>query len=182
MAEQYGPSTHYLLALFTVSFLSIGDSVADNQVSFFLFTKNWTASKEIYPNDTCYDLRNKNFEPNHPTKILVHGFVGITPGPEFRDIQEEYLKKIPMNVIDLNWKSLAAGKFISDYYPTAVRNVAYVGKCLAELINRLRECGATDIHVLGFSLGAHVAAVAAKYLKPYNISRITGLDPAGPLR
>lgn len=179
MCGHHGPSARGLiLTLFTAAFLGLGDFAEDEPVRFFLLTRNNSSSShEMSVNGLHFD--NRNFRPKYPTKISVHGFEGSAFGPQMQSVQEEYLKKGRINVIAMDWSSFAAGTSELDY-PTAVQNVAYVGKCLAELINKLRDYGATDIHVVAHSLGAHVAAAAAENLKPYNVSRITGLDPAGP--
>ena len=36
-----------------------------------------------------------------------------------------------------------------------------------------------DVHIIGHSMGAHIASYAANSLP--NLPRITGLDPAGPM-
>lgn len=94
------------------------------------------------------------------------------------DIRNEYLKKSEYNVISVDYRRLV----VAPCYLVAVRNLPHVGECLAQLIERMKELGASDIHVIGFSLGAHVPAFTANYLKPYKLPRITGLDPAGPTR
>lgn len=45
---------------------------------------------------------------------------------------------------------------------------------MAQLVNRIREAGTEDIHVIGFSLGAHVANYLANNLRPYKLPRISG--------
>lgn len=61
----------------------------------------------------------------------------------------EYLRNQNMNVFAVDWSNLAQ----SPCYPGAVWNSRFVGKCSAQLVERIRELGATDIHVIGFSLG-----------------------------
>lgn len=67
-------------------------------------------------------------------------------------------------------------------YPAAVHNTKHVGMCVAQLVMRIRESGNDDIHLIGFSLGAHVTNYVSTTLRSdFLIPRISGLDPAMPL-
>lgn len=60
--------------------------------------------------------------------------------------------------------------------------VSQVGEYVAAFIEFLgseTELSYNDIHILGHSLGAHVAGYIGNYVQK-KIGRITGLDPAGP--
>jgi hypothetical protein len=75
------------------------------------------------------------------------------------------------NVICVDWE---AGALIPNYVRAAA-NTRLVGKQLSMLLEGLnKHLGLPfhNIHVIGFSLGAHVAGFAGAELK--NLSRITG--------
>lgn len=79
-------------------------------------------------------------------------------------------------MICVDWE---AGAALPNYVRAAV-NTRLVGKQLSLFVSALgSNHGARneDVHLIGFSLGAHVAGFAGSELK--NLSRITGLDPAG---
>ncbi|KZC04270.1 Lipase member H-A [Dufourea novaeangliae] len=150
----------------------------DREVTFFLYTKrNPETSQQILVDDTGSNLLETNFVPSNPTKIVIHGYDSDMQLTYLVDVRMEYLKTYDYNVIAVDWHRLAT----APCYPIVVRNVPHVGDCLAQLIDRIRDLGATDIHTIGFSLGAHVPAFAANVLRPYQMTRITGLDPAMPL-
>lgn len=68
------------------------------------------------------------------------------------------------------------------HYVQAAANTQLIGKQIAKLIrliNYVTDIGPSHYHLIGFSLGAHVAGFTGMEVK--NISRITGLDPASPL-
>lgn len=150
----------------------------DEEVNFFLYTRrNHDSYQQILVNATHSNLPQLNFDASQPTKIIVHGYNSDMELDTLVDIRTEYLKKSEHNVIAVDWRRLAA----APCYPVAVHNVPHVGECLAQLVERMRDLGASDIHVIGFSLGAHVPAFTANRLRPYKLPRITGLDPAMPL-
>lgn len=69
-------------------------------------------------------------------------------------------------------------------YAAAVANTELVGRQLALVLLDVFNLGTDpmDVHVTGFSLGAHVAGCASEMLKKWDLllARITGLDPASP--
>ena len=62
----------------------------------------------------------------------------------------------------VDWEVLAAG-----LYPVVVTRLNHVGTCVAEFIRYLQNVSLTvsqeSLHVIGFSLGAHVSAYIAKH-------------------
>ena len=73
----------------------------------------------------------------------------------------------------VDWEKGAA-----DGYSTAVANTELVGRQTAIMLMDLIGWGASvkDIHVIGFSLGAHIAGCAGEMLKSrgFKLGRITG--------
>lgn len=73
----------------------------------------------------------------------------------------------------------------SQTYAGVLGNVGPVGKRVAEFIQHLQlnyGVDASQVHVVGHSLGAHVAGAAGYWVQKqfgHKIGRITGLDPAG---
>ncbi|KOB76724.1 Vitellogenin [Operophtera brumata] len=93
-----------------------------------------------------------------------------------------YLEARPdTNVVLLDWSNMAHGSYVVN----AARNTRKVGTATAEQINKLVEEGLPldQLHVIGHSLGSHVAGYIARDLKnKYNmtVKRLTALDPAFP--
>ncbi|CAG0892718.1 unnamed protein product [Darwinula stevensoni] len=102
----------------------------------------------------------------------------VAAGPE---IKEELLKSRDQNVVVLSWFGGSGPT-----YNQAVANIRLIGVMGAHFLAFLaRETGVRiqEMHVVGQSLGAHVASYvgsALKDLRQGNLGRITGLDPAGP--
>uniref|UniRef100_A0A8C4QXE4 Lipase domain-containing protein n=1 Tax=Eptatretus burgeri TaxID=7764 RepID=A0A8C4QXE4_EPTBU len=83
------------------------------------------------------------------------------------------------NVFVLNWLDLAQVR-----YARAVRRGHQVARHIAAFIDWLNEQWGylpKRIHLVGFSLGAHVAGFVGSAVSRGQIGRITGLDPAGPI-
>nr|XP_023024633.1 inactive pancreatic lipase-related protein 1-like [Leptinotarsa decemlineata] len=151
----------------------------DPDVTFFLYTKRNPENPEalrIGSDSTVSNLKETSFDASKPTKIIIHGYNSDMNLNALVEIRKEYLKTRDYNIITVDWSPLNQ----APCYLSALINIRHVGSCSAQLVVRLLEHGATDIHVIGFSLGAHVANYLAVSLRPYKLPRITGLDPALP--
>ncbi|KAL8590472.1 hypothetical protein ACOMHN_011685 [Nucella lapillus] len=112
-----------------------------------------------------------------PVKVLVHGFLQNDRSPWVLEMTHVLLQNEAVNVITVNWGAGAGFP-----YPQAVANTRLVGAELARLITLLglhKGVSANKFHLIGHSLGAHVAGHAGRTLRG-KISRISGLDPADP--
>ncbi|XP_060527852.1 pancreatic triacylglycerol lipase [Cylas formicarius] len=116
------------------------------------------------------------FDPFKPTKIIIHGYNSDMFLNALTELRKEYLKTKDYNIFTVDWSPLNQ----SPCYVGAVWNARHVGACTAQLVQRIRDMAAEDIHVIGFSLGAHISNYLSVKLRPYKLLRITGLDPALP--
>ncbi|XP_050533070.1 pancreatic triacylglycerol lipase-like [Daktulosphaira vitifoliae] len=120
----------------------------------------------------------KAFNVSAPTKVIVHGFGSSCSNVWVYEMRSALMDAEDCNIICVDWE---AGAIIPNYVRAAA-NTRLVGKQVAMLISGLAlkaNLPIENVHLIGFSLGAHAAGYAGAELQ--NLSRITGLDPAGPL-
>ncbi|CAH1407443.1 unnamed protein product [Nezara viridula] len=94
-------------------------------------------------------------------------------------MKKAYLPQYDYNIIIVDWSEAGSlQKYFRavQYVPGAAEKLAiFIEKLCAEF--NLRPA---DLHVLGHSLGAHVAGLSGKKLTIGKLGRVTGLDPARP--
>ncbi|XP_047103185.1 pancreatic lipase-related protein 2-like isoform X1 [Schistocerca piceifrons] len=162
------------------AFMKVPESPESVDTKFWLFTRANTTAQEVidYGNGS---LQSTNFNHSKPLKVLIHGYKGSGRDKGALTGVAALIKKVDANILVVDWQRGAAGPS----YATAVANTELVGRQLALLLLHMIQSGIqpSQIHVIGFSLGAHVAACASNILRSHNIllGRITGLDPASPI-
>jgi len=141
-------------------------------------------------------LAASGFQPGQRTRILIDGFLSnFTNSVMTQLLRQTFVNVSPLdNTIVVDWGELSGGtsgftaiSLTSNaayiLYPAVLLNIQVVGTRLAEFIGFL-GASPSNIHIVGHSLGAHVAGVAGRAVKQNQgnpITRISGLDPAGPL-
>ncbi|KAH8392070.1 hypothetical protein KR215_000091 [Drosophila sulfurigaster] len=148
----------------------------NKNVNFWLYSK---ATRDAPVKLDPLKLNPKDFNPPRPLKILLHGFTGNHDSAPNNYIRPVLLDNEDVYVISVDYARLVK----PPDYIASVRNLPLASKCLAQLINNLVKQGLVQhdqIHIIGFSLGAHVAGQTANHVQR-KLKRITGLDPAMPL-
>ncbi|XP_071033541.1 pancreatic triacylglycerol lipase [Parasteatoda tepidariorum] len=145
-------------------------------VKFFLKTRNNPDLFERLRPESNDSFTQRYFDPKQQVKFIIHGYLEHAHQKWIQDMIRELLTKDDFNVISVDWVFGAAPP-----YTQAVANARMVGVILADFIEILQDVYSiplTSMHLIGHSLGAHVAGYAGERLK--RLGRITGLDPAEP--
>jgi len=146
---------------------------------FYLYTRrNPNDPVRLNWNDTAQlSEQLVHFNESLQTKMIVHGFVQRFTIEWVHEMKSRYLSYRDLNVIVLDWS-----RGNRPPYGQASANTRVVGAMIAiqiRLLCSLKNITADSFHILGHSLGAHVAGFAGKYLNG-SLGQITGFDPAGP--
>jgi len=159
--------------------LQVKPEYVKENTHFFLWTRQRPTKLYQLKTGDETNLKESGYDKTLPTKIFAHGFeMNGYDNEEVLKVRDEYLKHEDCNFISVDWQKLAGGI----NYMRAVSSSTIVGELTGQLINFLLEQGAdlNNFHVIGFSLGAHVAGKAGATANGL-VPRITGLDPAYPL-
>jgi len=157
-----------------------------SKIKFYLWTRQ-NPSEHDTIELTAESLAASHFQPSHPVIILAHGWNShgrITEKGFGADFADDYLAVGEYNVFSIDWGDLETWA----NYPQAAARTRPVGEHAAGLVALLAQhtgAGLANIHVIGHSLGAHVAGFLAKRVQGELglglLPRLTGLDPAQPL-
>ncbi|XP_065073470.1 pancreatic triacylglycerol lipase-like [Ochlerotatus camptorhynchus] len=151
----------------------------ETDVIFRLFTRSNPQSPQIIQWDNPESLLNSNFNPAHPTRFTIHGWVSGEDANMHGLIRENLLALDEFNVINVDWG--AGAQTIN--YVQARNRVGPVGEIVSRFIDMMVETSGASLEsvsVTGSSLGAHCAGNAGKF-QHGRINTIIGMDPAGPL-
>uniref|UniRef100_UPI003AAE8698 lipoprotein lipase isoform X2 n=1 Tax=Centroberyx gerrardi TaxID=166262 RepID=UPI003AAE8698 len=141
---------------------------------------------DVPDDDLCYIVPGRpetivecEFNPETQSFIVIHGWTvtGMFESWVPKLVAALYEREPSANVIVVDWLTRA-----NQHYPTSAAYTKLVGRDVAKFVSWIQkelQLPWERIHLLGYSLGAHVAGIAG-HLTDHKISRITGLDPAGP--
>ncbi|CAI5639785.1 lipoprotein lipase [Oreochromis niloticus] len=143
--------------------------------------------KPSHPDDDlCYIIPGKpdslatcTFNSTSKTFLIIHGWTlsGMFESWMPKLVSALYEREQTANVIVVDWLNSA-----QNHYVVAAQKTKAVGHEIAQFIDWIEETTnmpLENIHLIGYSLGAHVAGFAGSHATN-KVGRITGLDPAGP--
>ncbi|KAK5907633.1 hypothetical protein CesoFtcFv8_005459 [Champsocephalus esox] len=151
-----------------------------------IMTKFSLRTQDIPDEDMCYivpgrpeTIKECEFNPETQTFVMIHGWTvtGMFESWVPKLVSALYERVPGANVIVVDWLTRA-----NQHYPTSAAYTKLVGRDVAKFVSWIQkelQLPWERLHLLGYSLGAHVAGIAGD-LTGHRISRITGLDPAGP--
>ncbi|XP_068209497.1 pancreatic triacylglycerol lipase-like isoform X3 [Palaemon carinicauda] len=122
-----------------------------------------------------------HFRFGKDVKILTHGYLEHGDKRWLKKMVQEYLAYDDHNVIVLDWLSGSGPP-----YTQTVANIRLIGSIVGRFILDLRDffgVSPARVHIIGHSLGAHLAGYTGEYLKTQDakLGRITGLGMASPV-
>ncbi|XP_025831017.1 lipase member H-B-like [Agrilus planipennis] len=117
-----------------------------------------------------------------PLKLITHGWLNDGLSEICQRIKNSYLKTRDVSVIVIDWGCVAH----SHWYFTPLESIESIAQYCAKVIEKIVDNGMNpkNIHLIGYSLGAHLSGTISLILKMHmkiTIARVTGLDPSLPM-
>ncbi|XP_063228062.1 phospholipase A1-like [Bacillus rossius redtenbacheri] len=169
-----------MLANFVAAiFLLAGSSVIAEDPADTVKFQLYERTSEHAPLELDHELTG--FNASKPTILIIHGFGGSSKAKSALIIKDAVLATRDWNAVLADWAQLASSE---RPYEAAVKGTQAAGSAVARFVRSLLAlpgAARSDLVLAGFSLGAHVAGVAAARLAPLRLARIVALDAAGPL-
>uniref|UniRef100_A0A4Q8K496 U94-Liphistoxin-Lsp1b_1 n=1 Tax=Liphistius sp. SGP-2016 TaxID=1905180 RepID=A0A4Q8K496_9ARAC len=159
------------------------DSPQYISTSFALYTRKNKNSAVYIHYLTPSSFEEPLIDSSKPLKVLCHGFVMSGTDSYIMNMKNALLDHEDCNVLVVDWSRGA----LPPFYISAAIDTELVGRQVARVIQLLKERRGfpeSNVHVIGFSLGSHLAGFAGKWMKSHmglTLGRITALDPASPL-
>lgn len=147
------------------------------RIQFYLYTRLTQNNPDLLNVTDPESLYTSHFNPKHPVKIIIHGFQGGRNLSPSTDLRNAYFTRGNYNIIIVDYSSLAQIPCLNqvEWAPR------FCGMCIAQLANYLadhpRGVPPDKLHMMGYSVGAHIAGLASNFISSGKIGRITGLDP-----
>ncbi|XP_034944017.1 phospholipase A1 member A [Chelonus insularis] len=147
------------------------------QIEFYLYTRTTQKKPVLLDVRNYFSLDSTTFNSSHPTKIIIHGFGGGRNLAPSTDLRNAYYQRGDYNIIIVDYGSLVREPCLSQMQ----WGPDFCSRCIAQLVRYLRDhprgVPVESIHVLGYSVGAHIGGLIANHLPDDKLGRITGLDP-----
>ncbi|XP_077309952.1 pancreatic lipase-related protein 2-like [Lithobates pipiens] len=143
---------------------------------FLLFTKKNPDQYQVISALNVSSITGTNFKPSRKSTFVIHGFKSTGNTTWLVKMCQTLLEVSDVNCFCVDW---SGGSFA--VYTQASNNIRVVGAEIAYFLRFLQvvhDYEMHEAHLIGHSLGAHVAGEAGK--RQRGIGRISGLDAAGP--
>ncbi|XP_058799609.1 inactive pancreatic lipase-related protein 1-like [Phymastichus coffea] len=167
--------------LYCLSNYPFSSNCYKNELSIYFYAYvNNSEGKYTEPKEVEINLKNEvNFDSEKRTTIIIPGYLNVRTTSWISSMVKELHKfqNQDTNVIVVQW-------FKNIIYSTAAKAVDEVANKTANMLRTIFKKNGKPkfLHIIGHSLGAHIAGLTALKLKDtWFVDRVTGLDPARPI-
>ncbi|MEJ1270943.1 pancreatic lipase related protein 1 [Cricetulus griseus] len=152
-------------------------SPEDIDTRFLLFTNENPDNYQVISATDPATIEASNFQLDRKTRFIIHGFIDKGEDSWLLDMCKRMFQVEKVNCVCVDWRRGAKAEYTQAAYNTRVvgAEIAY----LVQVLSTELEYSPENVHLIGHSLGAHVAGEAGRRLEGH-LGRITGLDPAEP--
>ena len=179
----------------SVLFFILATAVTSYRIQYFLYSpEHQNEPILIGPNNA-----SRYVQRDYPVRIFIHGWTGSRESPfypllkkalfsrgKFYIIQVDFSELAKKNYILVAKKSPEVGKKEDLVFCFSKQTVLLLGVQIADFILNITKAGypLANIELIGHSIGGQVAGYAGERIiekTSRKLSKITALDPAGPL-